>query len=63
MVAKLMQGRKDHRKILFRELEAFVKGSEVEQIFRLSPELPTVEAYMDNRLKTSAVNIVSFFIE
>lgn len=53
----------DHRKILFREFEFFMETSEAEQRARLSPELPSTEAYMKTRMGTSAVNVTTFFNE
>ncbi|KAJ0273315.1 hypothetical protein COL940_009941 [Colletotrichum noveboracense] len=53
----------EHRELLFRELEFFMKTSEVEQKRRLSPDLPSVEEYVETRMGTSAVNVTSFFNE
>ncbi|KAM5377538.1 hypothetical protein ACJZ2D_004907 [Fusarium nematophilum] len=52
-----------HRQILFSELQRFVEATELEQAQRLSPSLPTVEEYAANRMQTSAVNIMCFFVE
>ncbi|KAF5516045.1 Presilphiperfolan-8-beta-ol synthase [Colletotrichum siamense] len=53
----------EHRELLFRELEFFTKTSEVEEKRRLSPDLPSVEEYVETRMGTSAVNVTSFFNE
>ncbi|KAF5528452.1 Presilphiperfolan-8-beta-ol synthase [Colletotrichum aenigma] len=53
----------EHRELLFRELEFFMKTSEVEQKRRLSPDLPSIEEYVETRMGTSAVNATSFFNE
>lgn len=53
----------EHRELLFRELEFFMKTSEVEQKRRLSPDLPSLEEYVETRMGTSAVNVTSFFNE
>ncbi|KAJ0358817.1 hypothetical protein COL154_008858, partial [Colletotrichum chrysophilum] len=45
------------------ELEFFMKTSEVEQKRRLSPDLPSVEEYVETRMGTSTVNVTSFFNE
>ncbi|KAF5513373.1 Presilphiperfolan-8-beta-ol synthase [Colletotrichum fructicola] len=53
----------ERRELLFRELEFFMKTSEVEQKRRLSPDLSSVEEYVETRMGTSAVNVTSFFNE
>ncbi|KAK2758475.1 terpene synthase metal-binding domain protein [Colletotrichum kahawae] len=53
----------EHREMLLRELEFFMKTSEVEQKRRLSPDLPSLEEYVETRMGTSAVNVTSFFNE
>ncbi|KAF4808338.1 Presilphiperfolan-8-beta-ol synthase [Colletotrichum siamense] len=53
----------EHRELLLRELEFFMKTSEVEQKHRLSPDLPSLEEYLETRMGTSAVNVTSFFNE
>ncbi|KAF3804594.1 hypothetical protein GCG54_00012081 [Colletotrichum gloeosporioides] len=53
----------EHRELLFRELEFFMKTSKVEQKRRLSPDLPSLEEYVETRMGTSAVNVTSFFNE
>ncbi|KAF4923082.1 Presilphiperfolan-8-beta-ol synthase [Colletotrichum viniferum] len=40
-----------------------MKTSEVEQKRRLSPDLPSIEEYVETRMGTSAVNVTSFFNE
>ncbi|KAJ3545113.1 hypothetical protein NM208_g2677 [Fusarium decemcellulare] len=53
----------EHRLVLFDEVEKFIQATGTEQAQRLSPFLPTVEDYATNRIHTSAVNIICFFIE
>ncbi|KAH0436035.1 terpene synthase metal-binding domain protein [Colletotrichum camelliae] len=53
----------EHREMLLRELEFFMKTSEVEQKRRLSRDLPSLEEYVETRMGTSAVNVTSFFNE
>ncbi|KAF4948831.1 hypothetical protein FSARC_13637 [Fusarium sarcochroum] len=53
----------EHRKLLFSEIQRFIEASEVEQAMRLRPNLPTVEEYVVNRMQTSAVYIICFFVE
>ncbi|KAH6654009.1 isoprenoid synthase domain-containing protein [Truncatella angustata] len=52
-----------HRKLLFSELEFFMKTSELEQRRRLRVDLPTLDEYVSCRMGTSACNVTTFFNE